>query len=159
MQLVEQTEVFCESDIFHGAGVIDCIFPEEHYGIQVLMNDPDQDGHRLKRFSRQEVKPLESHQPEQPVLAPGVKMVATAAGEPIGSIKTGESYLIQLSTYSKNPHQVNIYDPHTEKHLGGCSDTYFQDIREYNKKEFLPKPRTKPDKKKKAQLEQLSFDF
>jgi hypothetical protein len=159
MQLVEKSEVFCESEMFNGAGVIDSIFPDEYFGVQVLMNDPDPDGHQLKRFSRHEIKPLESNRPEQPVLAPGVKMIATAAGEPIGSMKAGEHYLIQVSTYSKNPQQVNIYDPHTERHLGGCSNTYFQDIREYDKKEFLPKPRTKPDKKKKTQLEQLSFEF
>ncbi|NMH67323.1 hypothetical protein HF072_00700 [Bacillus sp. RO3] len=159
LQLIESSPVYCESTMFSGSGVIDSIFPEEYFGIQVLMNEPDPDGHRLKRFSVQEVKPLESHQPKQPVLAPGVKMIARAKGLPIGSVKAGEKYLIQVSTYSKNPHQVNIYDPHTERHLGGCSKIHFQDIREYNKKEFVPKTRTKPDKKKKVQLEQLSFDF
>ena len=159
LQLVESNSVYCESTMFSGPGVIDCIFPEEYFGIQVLMNEPDPDGHRLKRFSLQEVKPLESHPTEQPILAPGVKMIATATSASIGNLKTGEQYLIQVSTYSKNPHQVNIYDPHTERHLGGCSMIDFQDIREYDKREFLPKPRTMPDKKKKVQLEQLSFDF
>jgi hypothetical protein len=159
MQLVERTEVFCESAMFSGPGVIDNIFPEEYFGIQVLMNEPDPDGHRLKRFAREEVKLLEEHPSDQQVLAPGVKMIATAAGEPIGNIKTGEQYLIQVSTYSKNPQQINIYDPQTERHLGGCSKIHFQDIRNFNKSEFLPKPRTSLDKKKKLQLEQLSFDF
>jgi hypothetical protein len=159
LQLAESNPVYCESAMFSGPGVIDSIFPEEYFGIQVLMNEPDPDGHRLKRFSLQEVKPLENHQPEQPVLAPGVKMVATATSASIGIVKAGEQYLIQVSTYSKNPQQVNIYDPHTERHLGGCSKIHFQNIREFDKSEFLPKPRTKPDKKKKVQLEQLSFDF
>ena len=158
MQLAESNPVYCESSMFSGPGVIDSIFPEEYFGIQVLMNEPDPDGHRLKRFSLQEIKPLENYQPEQPVLAPGVKVIATAAGSSIGSIMPGEQYLIQVSTYSKNPQQVNIYDPQNERHLGGCSMIHFQDIREYDKSEFSPKSRTKPGKKKKVQLEQLSFD-
>ncbi|QHE63991.1 hypothetical protein FHE72_23660 (plasmid) [Rossellomorea vietnamensis] len=159
LQLAENNPVYCESAMFSGPGVIDNIFPEEYFGIQVLMNEPDPDGHRLKRFAREEVKSLDEHPSDQPVLSPGVKMVARAAGEPIGHIKTGEQYLIQVSTYSKNPQQVNIYDPHTERHLGGCSKIHFQDIREYDKSEFSPKDRTKPEKKKNVQLEQLSFDF
>jgi hypothetical protein len=159
LQLVESNPVYCESDMFSGPGVIDSIFPEEYFGIQVLMDQPDPDGHRLKRFSLQEIKPLDNKQSDQQVLAPGVKMIATAADASIGSVKTGEQYLIEVSTYSKNPLQVNIYDPHTERHLGGCSKGHFQDIRKFYKNEFLPKLRTEPDKKKKVQLEQLSFDF
>ncbi|MGE6756292.1 hypothetical protein ACQKFO_23155 [Rossellomorea sp. NPDC071047] len=159
LQLAESNPVYCESAMFSGPGVIDNIFPEEYFGIQVLMNGPDPDGHRLKRFAREEVKPLDEHPSDQPVLSPGVKLVARAAGVPIGSVKTGEQYLIQVSTYSKDPQQVNIYDPHTERHLGGCSKIHFQDIREYDKKEFVSQPRTKPDKKVKAPMEQLSFDF
>ena len=90
MQLVEHAEVFCESAMFSGPGVIDSIFPEEYFGIQVLMNEPDPDGHRLKRFSQEEVKPLDEHPIDQPFLAPGVKMIARAEGETIGNIKAGE---------------------------------------------------------------------
>jgi hypothetical protein len=158
MQLAENLEVYCDSPMFSGAGIIEGIFPEE-FGVQVLLHEPDIDGHRLKRFSRSEIKPIESQKEEQPILSPGVKMIATAAGAPIRSVTPGEQYLIQVSTYSNNPLQVNIYDPQTERHLGGCNVNGFKDVKEFNKKEYHAKIRTKPDKKKKVNLEQLSFDF
>ena len=50
--------VSCKSDMYSGEGVVQELFTNEMLGVQVLMDQGDSDGHRVKRFRMSEVVAL-----------------------------------------------------------------------------------------------------
>lgn len=51
--------VFVESFYFKGWATVFEIFPGEMFSIQVELDEPDEDGHRMKRVEPDEIKRLE----------------------------------------------------------------------------------------------------
>lgn len=148
MQLVENMDVHCESATYTGEGIIHAIIPGEMFAYQVLLAEPDSDGHRVKRFARHEIR---TEQKEETILQPGEKMLGT---------RNNETYIITRSPYADNGKQVHYYDPHTNKMRGGCSVSEFTDIKPYDINE-IPQKVEPPEKKgkKKTSSDQLAFDF
>lgn len=142
MPLAIEDRVFASDEHRSGHGKLMYIDKKEMFGAQVLMDEPDGDGHRVYRFSLQHVRPAEEG--EQLVLKRGERMMAVANSRN-SSLITGEKYLIEISTYSKSTTQVNYYDLESHRHLGGCSIHCFIDIKPVDEK-FL-KPRKEPQKK------------
>jgi hypothetical protein len=141
MSLTKGKKVFVSTSQYSGQGIIQYIDHKEMFGIQVLLDVPDKDGHRIIRVATYEVKPLNDM---EPTLKPGERMMATATGKN-SSLLDGATYLIEKSTYSKNNNQIHYYNPHTNKLLGGCSSTCFKDIRPVGKD--VTKPKSIPKKK------------
>lgn len=48
-------KVYVDTPMFSGWGTIDYEDPKEFYGIQVILDEPDQEGHRLKRVAKYEI--------------------------------------------------------------------------------------------------------
>jgi hypothetical protein len=139
MSLTKGQKVFVSTSQYSGQGIIQYIDHKEMFGIQVLLDVPDKDGHSVLRVATYEVKPLDD---KEPILKPGERMMATATDKN-SSLVDGDTYLIEKSTYSKNNNQIHYYDPHTNKLLGGCSSTYFKDIRPVDKQITTTRPKSK----------------
>ncbi|MFS8189508.1 hypothetical protein ACMG4J_22630 [Rossellomorea marisflavi] len=148
MQLVENMDVYCETATYTGEGIIHAIIPGEMFGYQVLLSEPDEDGHRVKRFARHEIR---TDQKEETIPEPDEKMLGT---------RNNETYIITRSPYADNGKQVHYYDPHTNKMRGGCSLSEFTDIKPFDINQIPQKKIEAPLKKgKKTAGEQLAFDF
>ena len=60
----EGDRVSCKSDMYSGTGTVfhvqyDALLLNEFYPIQVELDEPDNDGHSMKRFNLKEIKFLE----------------------------------------------------------------------------------------------------
>lgn len=58
------SRVKCKSDMFNGTGTVvyidyTAIHVPHFYPIQVELDEPDQDGHKIKRFNFEEVEVIE----------------------------------------------------------------------------------------------------
>ncbi|MHC8523955.1 hypothetical protein ACPJHQ_25890 [Rossellomorea sp. H39__3] len=148
MQLAENMDVYCETSSYSGAGILHAIIPGEMYAFQVLLEEPDADGHRLKRFARHEIW---TEAKQETILQPGEKMLGT---------RNNETFIITRSPYADNGKQVHYYDPHTNKMRGGCPVSEFTDIKPYDIDQIPQKKIDLPVKKgKKTSGEQLAFNF
>ncbi|MCP3742729.1 hypothetical protein [Rossellomorea sp. BNER] len=167
MQLVENQPVYCESSLFSGNGKVNCILQNEMFGVQVLMDEPDPDGHRLKRFAIHEVRPFNEKKNinSEPVLEPGTMMMANAGVDITKRLSKGQLFFINQHPDKRQPRQIFLYDPHTENPVGGCPLDHLENIRPIDKSIFKTERQLKtiqvikPKKKSTSNELQLSFDF
>jgi hypothetical protein len=138
--LVEGMEVMVKSFLVSGKGKIKSIQEDPLYPVQVELNEPDADGHKVYRFNSTEITPLEVEKKEEAIeedQAPEIQ--AVKLDKIIGgySLKVGECF-----TAKQKGKSYYIYE---DGKLRGCFPVkYFSmitmaDLEVYEKRNQLAK--------------------
>ncbi|MDA2113122.1 hypothetical protein PDN20_28330 [Bacillus cereus] len=101
--IAEGDRIYVEDLLFSGWGSVKFIIPGEMFGIQLQMEQPDSDGHYIKRVSIEHIKqgPDSNTATSQIELQDDAVVLAESTVETL-NLRVGQSYLLSKSKYSKS---------------------------------------------------------
>lgn len=108
--VAEGDRIYVEDLLFSGWGAVKFIIPGEMFGIQLQMEQPDSDGHYIKRVGIEHIKqgPNDDPAASQIELQDDAVVLAESTAETL-NLKSGQSYLLSRSKYSKSESSNTCY--------------------------------------------------
>ncbi|HDX9607366.1 TPA: hypothetical protein ROY11_004504 [Bacillus cereus] len=132
--IAEGDRIYVEDLLFSGWGSVKFIIPGEMFGIQLQMEQPDSDGHYIKRVGIEHIKqsPKGITASSQIELQDDAVVLAESTAETL-NLKVGQSYLLSRSAYSnsKSSNTCYVYRVGDGKLLGCHPKTYFINWRQF----------------------------
>jgi hypothetical protein len=115
-EIIEQVRVYVSNECVSGTGTVVYVSNEAFSPVQVELDQPDEDGHRMHRFYHTEVKPLDSIQGNVSEKEWIVDLIHKMPGH---SLRAGERFTAK-PTRSRNDTHYLIYK---QDKLRGCFPT------------------------------------
>ncbi|MDI6677044.1 hypothetical protein QMA02_14455 [Bacillus wiedmannii] len=138
--VAEGDRVYVEDLLFSGWGLVECIIPNEMFGIQLRLEQPDTDGHYIQRVGIEHIKnaPNEKSAASQIELQEDPIVLAESSISSL-NLKEGTSYLLSASKYMQGASSQNCYVYRIEdrKFLGCHPKSCFGNWRVFDDKEVL----------------------
>ncbi|HDR5274813.1 TPA: hypothetical protein QCS28_002013 [Bacillus thuringiensis] len=108
--IAEGDRVYVEDLLFSGWGSVECIIPNEMFGIQLRLEQPDTDGHYIQRVGIEHIKnaPHEKSAASQIELQDDPIVLAESSISSL-NLKEGASYLLSTSKYMRGSPSLNCY--------------------------------------------------
>lgn len=108
--IAEGDRIYVEDLLFSGWGSVKFIIPGEMFGIQLQMEQPDSDGHYIKRVGIEHIKqgPNGNTAASQIELQDEAVVLAESTAETL-NLKVGQSYLLSRSKYSNSESSNTCY--------------------------------------------------
>ncbi|KIQ88523.1 hypothetical protein RW25_07010 [Bacillus sp. L_1B0_8] len=108
--IAEGDRIYVEDLLFSGWGSVQFIIPGEMFGIQLQMEQPDSDGHYIKRVGIEHIKQGPNGDPvaSQIELQDDAVVLAESTVETL-NLKVGQSYLLSRSKYSNSESSNTCY--------------------------------------------------
>ncbi|MGG1340142.1 hypothetical protein ABE244_06090 [Bacillus toyonensis] len=108
--VAEGNWVYVEDLLFSGWGLVECIIPNEMFGIQLRLEQPDTDGHYIQRVGIEHIKnaPNEKSAASQIELQDDPIVLAESSISSL-NLKEGASYLLSTSKYMRGSPSLNCY--------------------------------------------------
>ncbi|MGG1147644.1 hypothetical protein [Bacillus wiedmannii] len=108
--IAEGDRVYVEDLLFSGWGSVECIIPNEMFGIQLRLEQPDTDGHYIQRVGIEQIKngSIEKNADSQIELHDEPIVLAESSISSL-NLKEGASYLLSTSKYMRGVHSQNCY--------------------------------------------------
>ncbi|MCU5595069.1 hypothetical protein [Bacillus mobilis] len=108
--IIEGDRVYVEDLLFSGWGEVEFIIPNEMFGIQLKMEQPDSDGHYIHRVGVDHIKqgPSEEMAASQIELKDEAVVIAESTINTF-NLKVGKKYLLSTSKYANSKSNKNCY--------------------------------------------------
>ncbi|EEL13825.1 hypothetical protein bcere0016_56190 [Bacillus cereus 95/8201] len=106
----EGDRIYVEDLLFSGWGKVEFIIPNEMFGIQLKMEQPDSDGHYIHRVGINHIKknPSEEMAASQIELQDEAVVIAESTIKTL-NLKIGHKYLLSTSKYANSKSNKNCY--------------------------------------------------
>ncbi|MCU5716701.1 hypothetical protein OCB69_16450 [Bacillus cereus] len=106
----EGDRIYVEDLLFSGWGKVEFIIPNEMFGIQLKMEQPDSDGHYIHRVGMEHIKqsPQEEMAASQIELQDKAVVIAESTINTL-NLKLGHKYLLSTSKYANSKSNKNCY--------------------------------------------------
>lgn len=147
--------IYVKDLLFEGHAIVKHIVPREIFGIQIELEQGDQDGHRIFRVSNEQVIKSTCYSPKQYEI--GTSIVKTV------NLKVGDQYILKTQSQYTLKTKIRkivthyyVYRLHDEKFLGSYEVSCFKNVKPYLGKHQEPQ-QEKPKEIQPMKFEQLSL--
>lgn len=124
MGLEVGSEIYVETALFSGDAIIKKLYPEEIFGVEIELNNPDEDGHRLKRVANYEVREKDVN--SNRLLNNGEQAIGTSIVTKL-HLTPGKEFILKPTHNNAGTH-FYYYDVKTEEFLGCEPVESFKDL-------------------------------